>query len=160
MKIARVEVWKQSFKLRTSYEVAYGAFDRADNVFIRLHATDGSHGLGCAAPDPHVTGETADAVESVLRLEAQPRLQGRDPFRIVLRMNQLAKPLARYPSARAAVDMALYDLLGVKAGLPVYKLLGGYRDRIKTSITVGILPKRRRFTRPSPTASKGFARSS
>jgi L-alanine-DL-glutamate epimerase-like enolase superfamily enzyme len=142
MKITHVEVWTVDFKLRTSYSVAYGAFDRAGNVFVRIHTSGGKSGLGCAAPDPHVTGETPEEVELALKESAVPRLTGRDPLRMALRMEQLAKPLASFPSARAAVDMALFDILGRVADLPVYKLLGGYRHSIKTSITIGILPER------------------
>lgn len=139
MKITHMDVWKHSFQLRTSYQVAYGAFEQADNVFVRVHTSTGKSGLGCAAPDPHVTGEQADDVHRVLVDEAGPRLIGRDPLRIALRMHQLAKPLGPFPSARAAIDMALHDLMGIAAGIPVYKLLGGFREQIKTSVTVGIL---------------------
>lgn len=141
MKITHVEVWRQEFRLRTSYAVAYGSFDSAGVVFVRIHTSRGKSGLGCAAPDPHVTGETAEEVEAALKDSAVTLLRGRDPLRMERRMEQIAKPLASFPSARAAVDMALYDILGLVADLPVYKLIGGYRQSIKTSVTIGILPE-------------------
>lgn len=156
MKITHVEVWKQDFRLRTSYAVAYGTFDRAENVFVRVHTSGGKSGLGCAAPDPMVTGETATAVEALLRAEAAPRLAGTDPLRLALRMHQLAKPLADFPSARAAIDMALHDLLGIVANLPVYRLLGGFRHKIKTSVTVGILPEQATVRAATQFCQQGF----
>jgi L-alanine-DL-glutamate epimerase-like enolase superfamily enzyme len=41
-------------------------------------------------------------------------------------------------SAKAAVDMALYDLIGRSCNLPLYQLLGGYRDEIETDYTVSV----------------------
>ncbi|MCK9912684.1 dipeptide epimerase, partial [Microbacteriaceae bacterium K1510] len=41
-------------------------------------------------------------------------------------------------SAKAAVDMALYDLLAQRCGLPLYQFLGGYQNRMETDYTVSV----------------------
>lgn len=141
MKIVRVESWLISMRLAEPYTIAYETFDRTENVFLLIDAGSGLIGCGCAAPDPHVTGETGAGVLAKLR-EIEPILRGKDPLRITRLMSRLSASLKAHPSARAAVDMALHDLLGKAAGLPLWKLLGGYRSRIKTSVTIGILPLR------------------
>ncbi|MCB1150210.1 dipeptide epimerase, partial [bacterium] len=64
--------------------------------------------------------------------------------------------LADRPSARAAVDMALWDLTGRVAGLPLWRLFGGFRTRIRTSITVGILPLDETVARCRDHVAAGF----
>ncbi len=138
MKITRVEVWRVSMQLIEPYSIAYETVDRAENIFVLLH-TDGPHqGVGCAAPVEAVTGETVDDTERFLRDTGAGLLVGRDPTRIAALAAIVRRHARSRPSARAAVDMALHDLLSRIAGLPLYRLLGAYRTRIRTSVTIGI----------------------
>ena len=76
--------------------------------------------------------------------------------RPALLLEQLRAGLAEQPSARAAVDMALLDILGKKCDLPIWKLLGGYRNSIKTSVTIGILPEDETLRQANAWVEQGF----
>ncbi|MDC7236083.1 MAG: dipeptide epimerase [Spirochaetales bacterium] len=136
MKIDAIEIIPLDMRLKEPYQVAYDSFDKAENLLVRIEA-GGLNGWGCAAPDPHVTGEY---VKDLLSLGSAvlPSFVKKDPFRKALIMKQLKKETPGCFSLWAAVDMALWDLVGKKAGLPLWKILGGYRDRIRTSVTIGI----------------------
>ena len=140
MRILGIEAFEVTMGLEEPYTIAYDTFDSASNVFLRLDTGSGPVGFGCAAPDLEVTGETPSSVLAALDDIARPILVGSDPLRIAMILERLREPMKSHPSARAAVDMALHDILGKTAGLPLWKMLGGYRDRILTSMTVGILP--------------------
>jgi L-alanine-DL-glutamate epimerase-like enolase superfamily enzyme len=140
MKIAAIEAFEVAMELEEPYTIAYDTFDTASNVFLRLDTGSGPVGFGCAAPDLEVTGETPATVLAALDEIARPMLLGSDPLRLAMLLERVREPLAAHPSARAAIDMALHDILGKTAGLPLWKMLGGYRERMLTSMTVGILP--------------------
>lgn len=140
MKITRLEVWQETFELPSPYEIAYDSFHETHSVFVRIHTNGTLTGLGCSAPDPHVTGEHPEDILSALSERAEPHILGSDPLRLIMIMHRLRRPLSGMPGARAALDIALHDLLGKAAGIPLYKLLGGYKDRMLTCITIGILP--------------------
>lgn len=138
MRIIDLSVFRRDFQLSNPSIVAYEATDVAPNVIVRIECANGLVGWGNAAPDEHVTGETAAGVECTLREIFKPVLIGGDATRIETlwaRLNELAP---RQPAAVAAVDIALYDLLGQMANLPLYRLLGGARDEIVTSVTLSI----------------------
>jgi L-alanine-DL-glutamate epimerase-like enolase superfamily enzyme len=140
MKISVVECGQVRLQLAEPYTIAYETIDTAENVFLRIETDGGLVGFGCAAPDQEVTGESGESVMTAIRNVAEPALRGSDPLRVAMLMERLRKPLAGQPAARAAIDMALFDILGKRARLPLWKLLGGYRERIRTSVTIGILP--------------------
>ena len=71
-------------------------------------------------------------------------------------LDRLLPSLENQPSALAAVDMALHDILGKVSGLPLWKLMGGFRDRIKTSVTIGILPENEVVKRAIAFKRQGF----
>lgn len=139
-RILRLEAWRVAMGLEVPYEVAYTKHEDAENVMVRL-VTDGPHlGLGCAGPSPCVTGEDPEGVLRDLTEVAAGVVEGSELGAWGATLQALEEALPRSPSARAAVDLALHDLLGKHAGMPLYRLLGGARPSIETTITVGILP--------------------
>ncbi|HSG29409.1 MAG TPA: dipeptide epimerase [Candidatus Krumholzibacterium sp.] len=156
MRITKVECWQHRMSLSIPYTIAYETIDSTVNVFLRIETNEGIVGYGCAAPDLEVTSETPESVEDAVRDVIAPALTGSDPLRTALQLSKLSRLLETGPSAVAMADMALYDILGKKAGLPVYKLLGGFRDRMRTSITIGILPLEETLESAAKHVADGF----
>jgi L-alanine-DL-glutamate epimerase-like enolase superfamily enzyme len=155
MKIRSVEVWRVDMPLDEPYTIAYETCDTAANVFVRLD-TGRLVGFGCAAPDEPVTGETAAGTQELLSGPVAEALRGADPLRPSAVLHKLTPLLGEKPSARAAVDMALWDLMGRAAGLPLWRLFGGYRTRIRTSVTIGILDEAATVRRARERVAEGF----
>jgi len=143
-------------KLKEPYTIAYESIDTTSNMLCRLITDQNITGIGVAAPDSEVTGESIDSVKEVCSTVIDPYIKGKDPLRIAKIMTELRSLLPKQPSALAMIDMALYDILGKKAGLPVYKILGGFRTRVATSITVGILPLNETLKRCKDFIRDGF----
>lgn len=156
MRITRVESWRVDMRLSEPYTIAYETVDRVSNLLLRVDLEAGPSGFGCAAPDPAVTGESPETVLAALRQVVEPVLKGADPMRRLVHLETVRRELADFPSARAAVDMALHDLLGKLAGQPTYRILGGFRERIRTSVTIGILPCDETVKRAAERVGQGF----
>lgn len=156
MKITRVDTWAVTMKLSEPYTIAYETVDTTTNIFLSLETNQEIVGYGCAAPDELITGETAVTVLSAINEIAAPQLKGTDPLRLAKRLEPLKESLKSHPSVLAAIDMALHDIMGKKAHLPLWKMLGGYRDRIKTSVTIGIVPVEETVKQAREWVAKGF----
>ena len=156
MKITRLECWAHAMPLTEPYTIAYETISHAVNVFLKVETDNGLAGWGCAAPDMAVTLETPEMVMTAFHDVIEPYLRGADPFHYARLLAELRKQLPYQPSALAMVDMMLFDLMAQKADEPLYKLLGGFRNCIATSITIGILPVAETVERAVGFARKGF----
>ena len=156
MKINTLHGQVRQLKLKEPYSIAYESVESCESVFIRLKTDGDVMGFGFAAPDLEVTGESAEEVYQAFTTIIEPLLKGRDVFQYARIMESLKDRLPNHPSARAMVDMALYDLLAQKAGVPLYQLLGGYRKHIATSVTIGILPLQMTLDRTGEHIKRGF----
>lgn len=140
MQISHIEVVPVELRLRLPYRAAYTSspeLARIGSVFIRIETRQGKIAWGCAAFDPDITGETLEDVTRACRACAD-RARDLNPLNIEYALAQLVEPAEGIPAAMCAFDIAFYDLLGLSAGLPLYRLLGGYRDRIQTSVTINV----------------------
>ncbi len=138
------------------YTIAYETVERTTNIFVRIETSGGVVGYGCAAPDLMVTGETPESVIRAIEEVAVPELKGQDPLRIARHVHELQLSLAEDSAALAAIDMALYDILGKTAGLPIWRILGGYRRSIRTSVTIGIMPVEESIAEARAWIERGF----
>ncbi|MBK9315114.1 MAG: dipeptide epimerase [Acidobacteria bacterium] len=157
-RIVKIEIRRSDFRLSNPSVVAYEAVDVAPNIAVSIELEDGRKGWGNAAPDYHVTGETAESVELTLRHELGPFLLGRNAEQIEKLWPELCAHAPGQPTAVAAIDIALWDLLGQAAGLPLYRMLGNARDRISTSITLSIDDLEPSVARAQEFQSRGFKR--
>ena len=156
MKITHLDAWPVSMRLNEPYTIAYETVEAAVNVFLRVETNDGITGYGCAAPDEQVTGETHESVMNALTGIVAPSIKGSDPLRPAMLFERVKRDLKSQSAALAALDMALCDILGKKAGLPVWRMLGGFRDRIRTSVTIGILSKKETLSHAKEMVLRGF----
>ena len=156
LKITDLAAWPVTMKLMEPYTIAYEKIERVTNVFLKVETDKGVVGYGCAAPDLMITGETSENVLKTLIETIFPLVRGSDPLRYIMLIERVKSVIKEQPSALAALDMALYDILGKYSNLPVWKLLGGFRDRIQTSITIGILPEDKTIDQAKHWVSQGF----
>jgi L-alanine-DL-glutamate epimerase-like enolase superfamily enzyme len=156
VQITNAEVVPVELNLRLPYRTAYHPdVDRVTVVFVRVETRKGQVAWGCAAFDPAITGETLEQVVQACRACAD-RARDLNPLNIEYALDELAQLTEGTPSALCAFDLAFHDLLGLAAGMPIHRLLGGYRSRIQTSITISILPVKESVELARDRARQGF----
>ena len=151
IRILGAEAIPISFRLIEGYRIAGHTYTTADNIIVKVDTSDGRTGFGCAAPAAEVTGETAAFALQALVDRLVPLLRESDAADMKGFAARAREAAPGAPAARAAAEMALYDLAGRRARVPLARLLGMRRDRLPTSITLGIddeaatLDRARRF---------------
>lgn len=111
---------------------------RLEDVVVELQTSDGRTGRGEAPPTAAITGETLDSLIAALRDCICPRLVGRDIEEFRALLDEVQEAMVGNPSAKAAADIALWDLYAQYCGLPVYKMLGGGTPRLETDLTISV----------------------
>jgi L-alanine-DL-glutamate epimerase-like enolase superfamily enzyme len=156
MKITNVEHWSEHLNLLKPYTIAYETYSDVENHFVRVETESGSFGLGAAAPEDYVTGESSDDCQIALENCLESLLLGQDVRRIDVLLRNLQEAMPKTPAARAAVDMALYDLKGKYLNLPLADMLGRVHQSLATSITIGIMSAEEAVVEADEYLNQGF----
>jgi L-alanine-DL-glutamate epimerase-like enolase superfamily enzyme len=109
-------------RLRTPFHAAWGSISERELVLVRLEDRSGHVGFGEAVPLPGYGGATVDEVCAALQrcAELLPGTADGPPRELIAACAALSPP----PQAIAAIDLALWDLEGRRAGVPAWSLLG------------------------------------
>ena len=140
MRIDRLELRLLKLPLVHFFETSFGRIDEKHFILVRVDG-EGASGYGeCVAElDPYYSSETNDTVWHIIADFVAPRVLGtefghpRDVFPAL-------KAIRGHNMAKAAVEMAAWDLYARLRGEPLARVLGGARDRIASGVSVGIQP--------------------
>lgn len=134
--ISHTEIFKLALPMEP-FVIATEVATVAQNTFIRIHTTEGLIGMGECSAFPMLVGETQSTCFAVGGDLARI-IKGKDPFDIQTRMKEIHAYIAFNATIKSAFDMALHDIAAKKAGLPLYRFLGGSKKPIETDLTIGM----------------------
>jgi L-alanine-DL-glutamate epimerase-like enolase superfamily enzyme len=110
---------------------------RADNVLVRIEAHNGVVGWGEAASAPVMTGETLESIVSAVHY-LTAALRGRDAADIAGALSAMDARMYGNHGAKAAIEIALHDVVGRATNQPVHALLGEKkRNRMPLLAVIG-----------------------
>ena len=140
MKIAKIETAEIQIPLRTPFKTALRTVDSVHDLLVRVTADDGSVGYGEAPPTAVITGDTLGSLKCAIEEFIAPALVGREVEDLDGTMTALERCMVKNTSAKAAVDMAVFDLFAQSCGKPLYQVLGGAKRQIETDLTISVNP--------------------
>lgn len=141
IKITSAEIYGVSYPLKNPFIISYTTYHHMPTVLLKLKTADGRVGWGEATADEHVTGESMASTIAMLKDTLLPVVAGKSPFEMERIHEAMNEAVYGAPTAKAAIDMACYDLAGKTLQVPVYQLLGGrYRDELAVPYVLSILP--------------------
>jgi L-alanine-DL-glutamate epimerase-like enolase superfamily enzyme len=138
MKITRVEAipFRIPYKTPLKWGLS-GYLEAAEHVLIKIHTDAGVTGVAEATPRPTIYGESQASILYAIRNWFAPMVVGMDP-------GHTEKVWAKFegihwnPTAKGAIDLALYDAVARARGVPLWEMLGGNSDRLPVSWMLGM----------------------
>jgi muconate cycloisomerase len=113
-------------------------FERAQTLAVRIEAANGLIGWGEASAAPTMTGDLLPGMVAAVKDHLAPLLIGRDALARARLSRELSVAIIGNTGAKAACDLALFDLAGRHLGVSIVELLGGpVRDSLLTMCLLG-----------------------
>jgi len=136
MQITKADVTPVDLSLRRPARMAgLPEITHLTAVFVRLETRQGQTAWGCAVAHPALTGEKPEDLIHACK-ECAALAPDLHPTNLEYSLSELSARVKVSPAALCAFDLAFHDLLGLMTGLPLYRLLGGYRNRIQVAATI------------------------
>jgi L-Ala-D/L-Glu epimerase len=138
VKITRIETFRVAVPLIKPFKTALRTVTIADSVYVKITCENGIVGWGEAPPTLVITGDSLKSIEASIHEVFKPYLLSKSVLQLELLLQGIHQILVGNVSAKAAIDMALYDCFSQYCKLPLYQLLGGYNNTLETDYTVSV----------------------
>jgi muconate cycloisomerase len=136
VRLTRLEAIPVTARFRHPFVVWRGSVQEKGHVIVLAHTDDGRVGVGEAAPFLQYVAETPEDVRAAVECYLAPLLVGFDPLELEQLGRLFDHALDGHHFSKCAVEMAMWDLVGQKLGLPLYQLLGG---RLREALEIAIV---------------------
>lgn len=136
LKIIGIHFKRLTVPLKTPFKTAVRSVDCLDDLVVILKTDGELSGFGSAPSTPMITGETHQTIETVIKSHIFPAIKDNPIEAIDVNCRHTQNAIVGNASAKAAVEIALYDLWSKYLGLPLYKALGGTVSELKTDYTI------------------------
>ena len=110
MKLKEIAIGYIEIPLVTPFKTALRTVNSVNDLIVKVTAEDGTEGYGEAPPTAVITGDTKESIEAAIRYYIAPSIKDMDLDDLPAIMAKMEKCLAKNTTAKAAVDIALYDL--------------------------------------------------
>ena len=138
MKITGYKLGMLRVPLVTPFKTALRTVDHIEDIVLMMETDSGHTGYGSASATAVITGDTHGSILEAIRTYIMPRLIGME----ITSLNEITQiiqgALVNNFSAKAAVEIAVYDLFAQFYGAPLYKILGGGQPRLSTDLTISV----------------------
>jgi len=124
--------------LKTPFKTAMRTVKEIEDVVVIVETDTGHTGYGSAPATAVITGDTHGSIIEAISKVMSPALIGRDIADLNNLVNTVQNSIVRNFSAKAAIEIAIYDLHGQLYNAPLYQLLGGGDNVISTDITISV----------------------
>ncbi|MFJ8064413.1 mandelate racemase/muconate lactonizing enzyme family protein [Psychrobacillus sp. NPDC096426] len=138
MIIQSIETFDVAIPLTKPFKTALRTVTTAYSVYVKITSSEGVIGYGEAPPTHVITGESMASIRYAINEIIAPQLIGLNLLESERIFQKINGSLMRNTSAKAAIDMALYDLLARQSNLPLFQFLGGHRAALETDFTVSV----------------------
>ncbi|QUW22037.1 dipeptide epimerase [Sporosarcina sp. Marseille-Q4063] len=125
MKISQIEIYAIHLPLDEPFVISYATYDYMPSIIVKLTTDSGLVGYGEGVADEHVTGESWESTFAILKNTIASKLIGENPKNMERIHDIMDRAIYGVPTAKAAIDIACYDVVGKALGVPVYDLIGG-----------------------------------
>ena len=138
MKITAIELGMLRVPLKTPFKTALRTVETVEDVVVLIRTDTGNTGYGEAPATAVITGDTHGSIIEAIRHFIAPRLIGQEVVNLNRLCTLVQTAMERNTSAKAAVEIAVYDLWAQLHKAPLYQMLGGGDPVITTDITISV----------------------
>ena len=138
MKITDIRFGMLRVPLKTPFKTALRSVDQVEDIVVMVNTDSGHVGYGEAPATAVITGDTHGSIIEAIRHYISPRLVGHEIADLNHLTHLIQGAMEKNSSAKAAVEIAIYDLWGQLYNAPLYRLLGGGDPVITTDITISV----------------------